>query len=88
LPNYVNVIHGNKSGSYIAKLPNGIRPVELMDIPDISNPELLFLTSIKPGLESPLKNHYQIILKQLTINGNRAWTRIYLEKFYNQYGIN
>ena len=80
LPNYVNVIHGNKSGSYVAKLPNGILSVELMDIPDTSNPELLFLTSVKPNLESSLKNYHQINLKQLTINGNRAWSLIYAWK--------
>ncbi len=80
LPNYVNVIHGNKSGSYIAKLPNGILSVELMDIPDTSNPELLFLTSVKPGIESSLKNYHQINLKQLSINGNRAWALTYAWK--------
>ena len=80
LPDYVNVLHGNKSGSYIAKLPNGILAVELMDVPDNSNPELLFLTQVKPGLESSLKNYHQISLKQLTINGNRAWDLTYIWK--------
>jgi hypothetical protein len=80
LPNYVNVLHGNKPGSYITKLPNGILSVELMDIPDTSNPELLFLTNVKPSLESSLKNYHQISLRQLTIDGKRAWDLTYVWK--------
>ncbi len=80
LPNYVNVLHGNNSGSYIAKLPHGILSVGLMDIPDTSNPELLFLTNVKPGLESLLKNYHQISLRQLTIDGKRAWDLTYVWK--------
>ena len=80
LPTNVNVLHGNKSGSYIAKLPSGILSVGLMDVPDNSTPELLFLTNVKPGLESSLKNYNQINLKQLTINGNRAWDLTYVWK--------
>ncbi len=76
-PSYANVIHGNKSGSYIANLSRGNISVDLTDIPDTSSPELFFLSSIKPGLESSMKNFHQVGLNQSTINGNRAWDITY-----------
>src|SRR4051794_4404658 len=39
-PSYTNVLHGNQSGSYTAKLPHGFFSVELVDIPDTPNVEL------------------------------------------------
>ncbi len=80
LPNYVKVFHGNKPGSYIAKLPNGILTVKLIEIPEDSNPALFFSTHVKPELESDLKNYHQISYKQLTINGNRALDLTYIWK--------
>ena len=80
LPNYVKVLQGNKPGSYISNLPNGILTIRLMNIPDDSNPALFFPTHVKPDIDSDLKGYHKISLKQLTINGNRAWDLTYIWK--------
>ena len=79
-PSNANVLHGNKSGSYTAKLSHGIFSVDLVDIPDNSNVELYLLTKVKPALESSIKNFNQISFNQLSIGGNRAWDLTYAWK--------
>jgi hypothetical protein len=71
-PSYANVLYGNKSGSYTAKIPQGIFYVELVDIPDNSNVELYLLSRVKPALESSMRDFNQIGFNQLSIGGNRA----------------
>jgi len=79
-PSYANVLHGNQSGSYTAKLPHGIFSVELVDIPDTSNVELNFLTKVKPALESSVRDFHQISFNPLSIGGSRAWDLTYAWK--------
>jgi hypothetical protein len=51
-PSNSTVMHGNESGSYVAKFSKGIFSVDLIDIPDNSNVQLYALTQVKPALKS------------------------------------
>ena len=71
------VVHGNGSGSYLARLPQGVFNVQLVDIPDTSNVQLTLLTQIEPALKSSLNGFNRVGYNQLTIGGNRAWDLTY-----------
>ena len=79
-PSNSTVLHGNESGSYVAKFSKGVSSVGLIDIPDNSNVQLYVLTQVKPSLKSSLKNFNLVEFKQLTLGGQRAWELIYTWK--------
>lgn len=79
-PSKAGVEHGNTSGSYIAKLPQGVFSVQLVDIPDTSNVQLILLTQIQPALKSSLQDFNRVGYNQFTIGGHRAWGLTYTWK--------
>jgi hypothetical protein len=79
-PSSSTVLHGNESGSYVAKFSKGNFSVGLIDIPDNSNVQLYVLTQVKPSLKSSIKDFNLGGIKQLTLNGHRAWEIIYTWK--------
>jgi hypothetical protein len=74
------VVHSNASGSYTAKLPNGLFSVGLIDIPDNSNVQLYILTQVQPSLKSSLQDFNPVSFNQLNISGQRAWKLVYTWK--------
>lgn len=79
-PSKASVEHGNTSGSYIAKLPQGVFSVQLVDIPDTSNVQLILLTQIQPALKSSLQDFNRVGYNQFTVGGHRAWGLTYTWK--------
>lgn len=63
------VVHGNGSGSYLARLPQGILSVQLT-----------LLTQIEPALKSSLNSFNRVGYNQFTIDGHRAWDLVYTWK--------
>ena len=76
-PSNSTVLHGNDSGSYVAKFSRIIFSVDLIDIPDNSNINIYAITQLKPSLQESLKNFNLIGFKQLKLGGQRAWELIY-----------
>jgi hypothetical protein len=72
-PTDMIVTHGNRPGSVVAKSPQGVFLVDLVDIPDDSNVELYLLTNIKQSVESSLQNFSQIKFSSTSVGDNRAW---------------
>jgi hypothetical protein len=79
-PTKASVEHGNGSGSYIAKLPQGVFSVQLVDIPDTSDVQLVLLTQIQPALKSSLQDFNRVGYTQFTVGGHRAWDITYTWK--------
>jgi hypothetical protein len=79
-PTKASVEHGNGSGSYIAKLPQGVFSVQLVDIPDTSDVQLILLTQIQPALKSSLQDFNRVGYNQFTVGGHRAWDLTYTWK--------
>jgi hypothetical protein len=79
-PTKASVEHGNGSGSYIAKLPQGVFSVQLVDIPDTSDVQLILLTQIQPALKSSLQDFNRVGYNQYTVGGHRVWDLTYTWK--------
>jgi len=79
-PSKAAVEHGNASGSYTARLPQGVFSVQLDDIPDNSDVPLVVLTQIQPALKSSLQDFNRVAYNQFIVNGHRAWDLTYTWK--------
>ncbi len=79
-PGKAIVEHGNGSGSYIAKLSQGVFSVQLVNIPDTSDVQLVLLTQIQPALKSCLQDFNRVGYNQFTVGGHRAWGLTYTWK--------
>jgi len=79
-PANAEVTHGNKSGSYIARLNNGLITSRFQDISDTTTVQLYILSQDEPSLKSSLQDYKQVSFKQLTIAGQRAWSVAYTWK--------
>jgi hypothetical protein len=79
-PSKSTVVHSNASGSYTAKLPNGLFSVGLVDIPDNSNVQLYIITQVQSSLKSSLQDFNPVSFNQLNIGGQRAWKLVYTWK--------
>lgn len=79
-PSEANVEHGEKPGSFIARLSQSTFSVELVDIPDNSNVQLHILTQDEPSLKSSLQDYNRISLNQIKIGDARSWNLVYMWK--------
>jgi len=79
-PSKAVVEHGNASGSYTARLPQGVFSVQLVDIPDNSDVPLVLLTHIQPALKSTLQGFSRVGYNQFNVGGHRAWDLAYTWK--------
>ncbi len=79
-PSEANVEHGEKPGSFIARLSQSTLSVELVDIPDNSNVQLHILTQDEPSLKSSLQDYNRVSLNQIKIGDTRSWNLVYMWK--------
>jgi hypothetical protein len=79
-PAEATVVHGDKAGSYVAKIKDGVFVSRLQDIPDDTNVQLYILTHDEPQLRLSLKDYGQVSFQQLTVGQHRAWNLVYTWK--------
>jgi hypothetical protein len=80
-PAPATVVHGDKAGSYVAKIKDGVvASSRLQDIPDDTNVQLYILTHDEPQLRLALKDYGQLSFNQLTVGQHRAWNLVYTWK--------
>jgi hypothetical protein len=79
-PAEATVVHGDKAGSYVAKIKDGVFASRLQDIPDDTNVQLYILTHDEPQLRLSLKDYGQVSFQQLTVGQHRAWNLVYTWK--------
>jgi len=79
-PAEATVVHGDKAGSYLANIKDGVFASRLQDIPDDTNVQLYILTHDEPQLRLSLKDYAQVSFKQLAAGQNRAWNLVYTWK--------
>jgi len=79
-PAEATVLHGDKAGSYVANIKDGVIASRLQDIPDDTNVQLYILTHDEPQLRLSLKDYAQVSFKQLAVGQNRAWNLVYTWK--------
>ena len=71
-PTNFKVVHGDKQGTLIARMQQGIVSSQLMDVPDNSNLQNYVMTQVEPSLASSLQGYTRINLSQITVAGNNA----------------